>query len=52
MEFTAMFLGLCIVMFVAWRGGRIAAIGLFGLALAAAIATLVHHATDALKLSF
>jgi hypothetical protein len=52
MEFTALFLGLVITMIVAWCGARSLALTLFGLSLIAAVATFLHHATDALKLSF
>ena len=52
MEFSALFLGVVIVMAVAWLGSRRWAMALFALALAASIATFLHHATDVLKLSF
>jgi hypothetical protein len=52
MEFTALFLAILIVMLVAWRGTRRLAMILFGVVLAASVATFLHHATDALKLSF
>jgi uncharacterized protein DUF5993 len=52
MEFTALFLAVTIVMFVAWRGPRPLALTLFAVTLIASIATYLHHATDALKLSF
>jgi hypothetical protein len=52
MEFTALFLAITIAMLVAWRGPRPAAIGLFALILVVCIATLLHHATDRLNLSF
>jgi len=52
MEFTALFLANAIVMLVAWRGPRSLALILFGAVLLASIATYLHHATDALKLSF
>jgi hypothetical protein len=52
MEFTALFLAITIVMLVAWRGPRTAALVLFGATLIACVATYLHHATDALKLSF
>jgi hypothetical protein len=39
-------------MLVAWRGSRSLALGLFAVVLIASIATYLHHATDALKLSF
>jgi hypothetical protein len=52
MEFTALFLAITIVMLVAWRGPRSLALILFGITLIASVATYLHHATDALKLSF
>ena len=52
MEFTALFLALTIVMLVAWCGSRPVASMLFGAVLLASVATYLHHATDALKLSF
>jgi hypothetical protein len=52
MEFTALFLAITVVMLVAWRGSRTVALALFGVTLAASVATYLHHATDALKLSF
>jgi hypothetical protein len=52
MEFSALFLGLVIVMLAVWWGGRTLALALAGLALIASAATYVHHATDVLKLSF
>lgn len=52
MEFTALFLAIAIVMAVAWRGSRTLALTLFALVLIASVATFLHHATDALKLSF
>ena len=52
MEFTALFLAITIVMVVAWRGSRTLALALFAAALVACVATYLHHATDALKLSF
>lgn len=52
MEFTALFLGVAIVMVVAWRGSRPLTLGLFAVALIASVATFLHHATDTLKLSF
>jgi hypothetical protein len=39
-------------MLVAWYGSRTAALGLFGLALLASLATYLYHATTVLKLSF
>ena len=52
MEFTALFLALTVTMGVAWRGPRTLALALFAATLIAAVATYLHHATDALKLSF
>jgi hypothetical protein len=52
MEFTALFLAVTIVMLVAWQGPRPLALGLFAAVLIACVATYLHHATDALKLSF
>jgi hypothetical protein len=52
MEFTLLFLADVIVMLVAWRGPRPLAMGLFAIVLMACVATYLHHATDALKLSF
>jgi hypothetical protein len=51
-EFTALFLAVTVAMLVAWRGARTLALALFAATLIAAIATYLHHATDALKLSF
>jgi Family of unknown function (DUF5993) len=51
-EFTALFLAVIVVMLVAWRGPRTLAVALFAATLIAAVATYLHHATDALKLSF
>ena len=52
MEFTALFLAVAIVMLVAWRGSRTLALALFAATLIACVATYLHHANDALKLSF
>ena len=52
MEFTALFLAVTVVMLVAWRGPRTLALALFAATLIAAVATYLHHATDALNLSF
>ncbi len=52
MEFSGLFLGVLIVMLAAWFGARMLALVLFGLVLIASAATLLHHATDTLKLSF
>jgi hypothetical protein len=52
MEFTALFLAITITMLVAWHGSRMLALSLFGAVLIGCVATFLHHATDALKLSF
>jgi Family of unknown function (DUF5993) len=52
MEFTALFLAVAAVMLIAWRGPRMLAQILFAAVLIACVATYLHHATDALKLSF
>jgi len=52
MEFTLLFLATAVVMLAAWRGPRPLALGLFAAVLIACVATYLHHATDALKLSF
>jgi Family of unknown function (DUF5993) len=52
MEFTLLFLAVTIVLLAAWLGPRMLALVLFGVTLAASIATYLHHATDVLKLSF
>jgi hypothetical protein len=39
-------------MAVAWKGRRKIAVGLFFLAIVLTFADYLHHATDALKLSF
>jgi hypothetical protein len=52
MEFTALFLAVAVVMLVAWQGSRTLAHILFAAVLVACVATYLHHATDALKLSF
>ena len=52
MEFAALFLAVTVVMVAAWTGPRALALALFAVTLAASIATFLHHATDALKLSF
>ena len=52
MEFTVLLLAAAMVMLAAWRGSRPLALGLFALVVAASLATYLHHATDALKLSF
>ena len=52
MEFTALFLAVTIVTLVAWRGPRSLAPTLFAVVLIASVATYLHHATDALTLSF
>lgn len=52
MEFTALFLAVTIVMVAAWWGTRTVALALFAATLLACIATHLHHASDALQLSF
>lgn len=52
MEFTALFLANAIVMLTAWYGRRRLSLALFALTLAASVATLMHHASDVLNLSF
>jgi hypothetical protein len=52
MEFTALFLAVAMVMLVAWRGPRSLALPLFAAVLLGSIAIYLHHATDALQLSF
>jgi Family of unknown function (DUF5993) len=52
MEFTALFLAVTVVMLVAWHGPRSLALTLFAAVLLASVATYLHHATDALQLSF
>ena len=52
MEFALLFLAVTIVLVAAWLGSRPLALVLFGAALAASVATYLHHATDVLKLSF
>jgi hypothetical protein len=52
MEFTALFLAIVVTMLVAWQGSRMLALSLFAATLIGCVATFLHHATDALKLSF
>ena len=52
MEFTLLFLAIVVVMLAAWRGSRTLALGLYAAVMVACAATYLHHATDALKLSF
>ncbi len=52
MEFTALFLAVTVVMFAAWFGPRVLALSLFAATLIACVATYLHHASDALNLSF
>jgi Family of unknown function (DUF5993) len=52
MEFSALFLGITVVMISAWWGSRTLTLTLFAMALIASTATFLHHATDVLKLSF
>jgi hypothetical protein len=52
MDQLVLFLLFGATMVVAWTGRRKVAIGFFFLAIALTIADYLHHATDALKLSF
>ncbi len=52
MEFTALFLAVAVTMLAAWKGSRTLARLLFAAVLIACVATYLHHATDALTLSF
>lgn len=52
MEFTILFLAILIAMALIIRGMRKAAFGLSIAIAFAAAATLLHHSTDALNLSF
>jgi hypothetical protein len=52
MEFTVLFLVVTVTMLVAWLGSRTLALAAFAATLVACVATYLHHATDALKLSF
>ena len=52
MEFTALFLGLTIVLLVASLGQRSFALLLFAATFITSVATYLHHATDRLQLSF
>jgi len=52
MEFTAQFLGLTVVLLVAWLGPRSLAVALFAATFIISIAIYLHHATDRLPLSF
>ena len=52
MDFAVLFLIATAALLAAWRGSRLMAVILFGAALLGSTATLLHHATDALKLSF
>jgi hypothetical protein len=52
MEFTVLFLVITVTMLVAWRGSRRIALTLAAVLLIACVATFLHHATDALQLSF
>jgi len=51
-EFTGLFLAVTVVLLVAWHGSRTVALALFAVTLIAAVAIYLHHASDALKLSF
>jgi Family of unknown function (DUF5993) len=52
MEFAALFLGLTILLAVAWWGSRTLALVLFAVMFLASVATYLHHATSVLELSF
>jgi Family of unknown function (DUF5993) len=52
MEFTALFLAVTVVLLFAWCGARPVALALFAATLVASVAVYLHHATDALTLSF
>jgi Family of unknown function (DUF5993) len=52
MEFTVLFLVVTVTMLVGWLGSRTLALALFAATLVACVATYLHHAADALKLSF
>ena len=52
MDQTVLFLLFLIAMLLAWFGPRRLAIALFCLTLVLMAADFLHHATDALKLSF
>jgi hypothetical protein len=52
MEFTALFLGVMVVLLVASLGPRRLALVLFAVTFIASVAIYLHHATDTLQLSF
>ena len=52
MEFTALFLGLTVVLLVASLGPRSLALTLFAVTFITSVAIYLHHATDRLQLSF
>jgi Family of unknown function (DUF5993) len=52
MGFTALFLGLTVVLLVASLGPRSLALVLFAITFIASVAIYLHHATDTLQLSF
>jgi hypothetical protein len=52
MEFTALFLGLTVVLLVGSLGPRSLALVLFTATFIASVAIYLHHATDRLPLSF
>ena len=52
MDFTALFLAVAVTMLAAWEGSRTLARLAFAAVMIACIATYLHHATDALTLSF
>ena len=52
MIFSALFLGVTVVMALAWWGSRTQALAVFAVVLIASATTYLDHATDILKLSF
>jgi hypothetical protein len=52
MDQMLLFLLFAATMIAAWRGRRALALALFGLSLVLSLADYLHHATDALPLSF
>lgn len=52
MELTGLFLVLTVVMFIAWWGPRTLALTLWAATFIVSLLIHLHHATDALNLSF
>jgi hypothetical protein len=52
MDQTVLFVLFLLALLLAWFGPRRGAIAVFCIALALTVADFLHHATDALKLSF